>query len=90
VCRRRSTIWHQSTRVRCGVHVFARRVTCAPCAALYRGLQQLLSYEGNVADVFDRTFEIEHEAFGVVQKTELKPGGASVQLTNANREEYVA
>lgn len=36
-----------------------------------------------------RTFEVEVEYFGTTRKEELKPGGASIPVTAANREEYV-
>ena len=48
-----------------------------------------MSFEGNVAEVFDRTFEIEHEVFGEMRRSELKPGGAKIALSNENRLEYV-
>jgi ubiquitin-protein ligase E3 A len=56
---------------------------------LARGLKQLLEYEGNVAEVYDRVFQVETESFGVVKKVDLKPNGANIILTNENRKEYV-
>eukprot|EP00953_Heterococcus_sp_UTEX-ZZ885_P000529 810-Heterococcus_DN1.PRE.2 len=58
---------------------------------LQRGLQQLLDYtEDDVEDVFCRTFEVEWQDLGVAHKTELKPNGASLPVTAANKDEYVA
>eukprot|EP00050_Salpingoeca_kvevrii_P001802 m.179937 g.179937 ORF g.179937 m.179937 type:complete len:110 (-) comp10461_c0_seq19:23-352(-) len=51
---------------------------------------QLLEYEGDdVADVFGFTFEISHSVFGEVVEVELKPGGADIDVTNENRDEFV-
>lgn len=58
--------------------------------SLGKGLRQLLEFDGNVEDVFQRNFEYSYEIFGEVKTVELKPGGSSVPVTNANREEYVA
>jgi E3 ubiquitin-protein ligase HECTD2 len=58
--------------------------------SLARGLQQLLEYPGDdVQDVFMRDFVVEEEVFGHVERMELKPGGVSIPVTKANREEYV-
>ena len=56
---------------------------------LVRGLQQLLEFEGNVEEVFCKSFHLETLAFGEVVKHELKPNGESIPVTNENREEYV-
>jgi len=56
---------------------------------LGHGLQELLNFEGNVEDVFCRTFQVETEAFGQIVKHDLKPNGAEIPLTNENRQEYV-
>lgn len=53
------------------------------------GWGQLLHFDGDVSAVYERTFEIEHEVFGELRRSELKPGGAALALTNANRIEYV-
>uniref|UniRef100_K3X4R1 HECT-type E3 ubiquitin transferase n=1 Tax=Globisporangium ultimum (strain ATCC 200006 / CBS 805.95 / DAOM BR144) TaxID=431595 RepID=K3X4R1_GLOUD len=58
--------------------------------ALGKGLRQLLEFQGNVEEVFQRNFEYSYEVFGEVKTVELKPGGSSIPVTNANREEYVA
>jgi len=55
-----------------------------------RGLQQLLDYNGDdVEDTFCLTFQTDHEMFGERVVYDLKPGGESIPVTNANRKEYV-
>jgi ubiquitin-protein ligase E3 A len=57
---------------------------------LGRGLGQLLTWsDGDVEDVFVRTFEIAYEVYGQVRFIPLAPGGAELLVTNANREQYV-
>lgn len=56
---------------------------------LARGLTQLLNFEGNVEEVFCRSFYIETHSFGEIIRHELKPNGESIPVTNANRVEYV-
>lgn len=58
--------------------------------SLGNGLRQLLEFDGNVEDVFQRNFEYSYEIFGEVKTVELKSGGSGIPVTNANREEYVA
>jgi len=59
-------------------------------AQLYRGLRQLLDYDGDdVEEVFCRTFLVEWEDFGLKRTFELTPGGADIPVTSANRQEYV-
>lgn len=53
--------------------------------ALMKGLQQLLDYKGDVEKDICRTFEVEDEAFGKIVRTELKPGGSKIPVTNENR-----
>jgi len=53
------------------------------------GLEKLLKFEGNVEDTFERTFQISYEYFGEMRSYDLKPNGASIALTNENRQEYV-
>ncbi|KAJ3358534.1 hypothetical protein GGF32_000312 [Allomyces javanicus] len=58
---------------------------------LGRGLQQLLDWDdGDVEDVFMRSFDVSVAAYGAVRTVELKPGGSNIPVTNANRHEYVA
>lgn len=56
---------------------------------LGRGLRQLLDFDGNVEEVFQRNFEYSYEVFGAVKTVELKPGGSAIPVTKENREEYV-
>ncbi|KAL9643574.1 hypothetical protein ABK040_010187 [Willaertia magna] len=56
---------------------------------LGRGLQQLLDFEGDVEDVFCRTFQVETEVFGHKVTHDLKPNGGNIYVTNQNRQEYV-
>ncbi|DAZ93940.1 TPA: hypothetical protein N0F65_012886 [Lagenidium giganteum] len=58
--------------------------------ALGRGLRQLLEFDGNVEETYQRNFEFSYEVFGEVKTVELKPGGSAIPVTNANREEYVS
>lgn len=58
--------------------------------ALGRGLRQLLAFDGDVEEVFQRSFEYSYEVFGAVKTVELKPGGSAIPVTRANRDEYVA
>ncbi|KAG7395958.1 putative E3 ubiquitin-protein ligase HTD2 [Phytophthora boehmeriae] len=57
---------------------------------LGRGLRQMLNFQGNIEEVYQRNFEYSYEVFGEVKTVELKPGGSSTPVTNENREEYVA
>jgi ubiquitin-protein ligase E3 A len=58
--------------------------------SLGNGLQQLLDWEdGDVADVFMRTFEISYDRFGQVEHIPLKTNGHDILVTNENRQEYV-
>mmetsp|Transcript_36081 Transcript_36081/g.49486 ORF Transcript_36081/g.49486 Transcript_36081/m.49486 type:complete len:873 (-) Transcript_36081:113-2731(-) len=57
--------------------------------SLYRGLKQLLDYDGDVEDVYCRTFEVSTEMFGETVTHPLKPGGKDLPLTNENRAEYI-
>jgi HECT-domain (ubiquitin-transferase) len=54
-----------------------------------RGLQQLLDFEGDVEEVFGRTFSVAYQRFGEMCEFELKPNGAKIPLTQENKQEYV-
>ncbi|CAD7927713.1 unnamed protein product [Amoebophrya sp. A25] len=56
---------------------------------LGRSLLQLLEFEGDVAEVFCRDFVASYENFGAEVLVSLKPGGETIPVTNANREEFV-
>lgn len=54
-----------------------------------RGLSQLESFEGDVLEAYDRTFQVEFESFGQTFQHDLVSDGANIPLTNANRGEFV-
>jgi hypothetical protein len=56
---------------------------------LVRGLRHLLAFDGNVEEVFCKSFYLETIAFGEIVKHELKSNGENIPVTNENREEYV-
>ncbi|XP_069609566.1 probable E3 ubiquitin-protein ligase HECTD2 isoform X1 [Ranitomeya imitator] len=56
---------------------------------LAHGLNELLTYEGNVEEDFYSTFQVFQEEFGVIKSYNLKPGGDKIPVTNQNRKEYV-
>jgi hypothetical protein len=55
-----------------------------------KGLEQLLTFEGDVESTFCRDFVGEYEAFGELQRIPLVPNGQNIPVTKANREEYVS
>ncbi|KAJ1555372.1 hypothetical protein HK096_002642, partial [Nowakowskiella sp. JEL0078] len=57
---------------------------------LGKGLQQLLDWtDGDVADVFLRTFEISYDVYGKVRTFPLVDGGSEILVSNDNRRQYV-
>jgi ubiquitin-protein ligase E3 A len=56
---------------------------------LGKGLQQLLDFEGDVEDVYCRTFQAETEAYGKIFTHDLKENGGDIPVTNQNRREFV-
>ena len=57
---------------------------------LRRGLKQLLDYQGDdVEDVFCLTFELAWTETAEKRRVELKPDGANISVTKANKEEFV-
>jgi len=56
---------------------------------LWRGLTALLDFDGDVESTFLADFSVTSHAFGEEVVHELVPNGASVPVTNDNREEYV-
>jgi len=60
---------------------------------LAQGFYDLLQFEESdectVEDTFCRSFCIEYESFGAKIQHELKPGGSSINVTAANRAEFV-
>ncbi|XP_053244658.1 probable E3 ubiquitin-protein ligase HECTD2 [Podarcis raffonei] len=62
---------------------------CRVMPELAHGLNELLSYEGNVEEDFYSTFQVFQEEFGVIKCYNLKPDGDKIAVTNQNRKEYV-
>eukprot|EP01113_Clastostelium_recurvatum_P027568 TRINITY_DN3328_c0_g1_i4.p1 TRINITY_DN3328_c0_g1~~TRINITY_DN3328_c0_g1_i4.p1 ORF type:complete len:788 (-),score=217.69 TRINITY_DN3328_c0_g1_i4:51-2093(-) len=56
---------------------------------LARGLEQLLTFEGDVEDVYGRTLSVTYDVYGEKRVHELIPGGEHIPLTNENRHQYV-
>ncbi|KAI8994311.1 hypothetical protein BC832DRAFT_569636, partial [Gaertneriomyces semiglobifer] len=57
---------------------------------LGRGLRSLLEWEnGDVADIFCRTFETSYDFYGTVKTFPLIHNGDNILVTNETREEYV-
>lgn len=48
-----------------------------------------LHRENNINGVIDSTFSVENNSFGALKVHELKPNGASLQVTEDNKREYV-
>ncbi|RIB00822.1 hypothetical protein C2G38_1993792 [Gigaspora rosea] len=57
--------------------------------AFARGLEQLLSFEGDVESTYCRDFVGEYEVFDEIKRVPLKPNGQNIPVTNDNRKEYV-
>ncbi|ORX50995.1 hypothetical protein DM01DRAFT_1337612 [Hesseltinella vesiculosa] len=57
--------------------------------SLYHGLQQLLSFSGDVASTFCRTFVIDIDRFDEHHEIPLMPNGDQVAVTNLNRQRFV-
>jgi len=53
------------------------------------GLEELLSYEGNVEEDLDLTFQTSHNDLGIIKTVPLKSGGEKLPVTNTNRLDYV-
>lgn len=53
----------------------------------HKSLQWML--DNDITDVIDQEFTIEDDSFGAKQIVELKPGGSSIPVTEANKDEYV-
>ncbi|XP_055380925.1 E3 ubiquitin-protein ligase Smurf1 [Condylostylus longicornis] len=54
---------------------------------LHRSLTWIL--ENNITGILDSTFSVENNSFGALKIHELKPGGASLSVTEENKREYV-
>lgn len=53
----------------------------------YNSIEWML--HNDITDVLELTFAVEDEVFGETQVVELKPGGASIPVTEENKYEYV-
>ncbi|KAJ3388912.1 hypothetical protein HDU84_009326 [Entophlyctis sp. JEL0112] len=61
--------------------------------SLGKGLKMLLDWDekdGDVEDIFCRSFEISYDVYGQVKTIPLIDGGESVSVNNKNRKEYVS
>jgi E3 ubiquitin-protein ligase NEDD4 len=56
-------------------------------ADFHRSLQWML--DNSIEGVLDQTFSTEDERFGVTNVEDLKPGGRDIEVTDANKKEYV-
>jgi len=56
-------------------------------ADFHRSLQWML--DNPIEGVLEQTFSTEDERFGVTQVEDLKPGGRDIDVTDANKKEYV-
>ncbi|KAH8413862.1 hypothetical protein KR222_010508 [Zaprionus bogoriensis] len=54
---------------------------------LHRSLTWML--ESNISGIIESTFSVENNSFGALVVHELKPGGASIPVTEENKREYV-
>ncbi|XP_033151006.1 E3 ubiquitin-protein ligase Smurf1 [Drosophila busckii] len=54
---------------------------------LHRSLTWML--ENNISSIIESTFSVENNSFGALVVHELKPGGASIAVTEENKREYV-
>ncbi|KAH8277980.1 hypothetical protein KR018_012202 [Drosophila ironensis] len=54
---------------------------------LHRSLTWML--ESNISGIIESTFSVENNSFGALVVHELKPGGASIAVTEENKREYV-
>jgi len=58
--------------------------------ALGKGLEQMLNWtDGDVGDIFMRSFQISYEVYGQVKTYNLVENGENILVTNENREEFV-
>jgi E3 ubiquitin ligase SMURF1/2 len=72
-------------------HLLGKAITVEDMAHVdetyYNSLKWMLV--NDITDIIDNTFSDEYEAFGVIETVDLKPGGASIPVTEANKHEYV-
>ncbi|KAI9476533.1 MAG: hypothetical protein EXX96DRAFT_301624 [Benjaminiella poitrasii] len=58
--------------------------------ALAKGLEHLLDFEGDIENVFCRSFIADIEAFGERQCVPLIPGGDQIMVTQSNKQKFVS
>ncbi|KAI3652949.1 hypothetical protein MP228_002374 [Amoeboaphelidium protococcarum] len=57
---------------------------------LGKSMEDLLDFkDGDVKDVYDRSFAVDYSVFDQTHQYELLPNGQSIDLTNDNREQFV-
>lgn len=57
---------------------------------LWKSLNTLLGFQGDVEETFAQTFQVTHDVFGEIRTYDLKENGGDIPVTNANCKEYVA
>ncbi|KAF1804299.1 hypothetical protein V8B55DRAFT_1512912 [Mucor lusitanicus] len=57
--------------------------------SLGKGLERLLSFDGDIESEYDRSFQVDIQSFDHVFTCDLKPSGSKIQLNNENRSEFV-
>ncbi|GAN06323.1 o ubiquitin protein ligase E3A [Mucor ambiguus] len=57
--------------------------------SLGKGLERLLSFDGDIESEYDRSFQVDLQSFDHVFTCDLKPSGSRIQLNNENRSEFV-
>ncbi|KAK1797666.1 hypothetical protein P4O66_008037, partial [Electrophorus voltai] len=76
--------------------VLVGRITVCPCdlsdlefldEEFHQSLQWMKDHD--IEDMLDLTFTVNEEVFGQITERELKPGGASVPVSEKNKKEYI-
>ncbi|KAI9266359.1 hypothetical protein EDC94DRAFT_35995 [Helicostylum pulchrum] len=57
--------------------------------SLGKGLERLLSFNGDIESEYDSSFQVDVQSFGHVLTCDLKPDGAKTLLTSENSAEFV-
>lgn len=69
--------------------VFSCHCSCSLCSGRYGNGTDVSAGLITVVMLACRTFEVEYEYYGEMRKVELCKGGASIAVTNSNRQHYV-
>jgi hypothetical protein len=56
---------------------------------IYKSMKELLSFEGDIENIFCLNFTVTHEYFGTKKVVELKKDGSNISVNSENRAEYV-